>query len=126
MTNEPLGSPDGSEPSAGGCDVGQPEPAAYVPKHRTLTEVFGAPEAAPLGTACVFPEWQDKHHPRQIALRLHSPNVLDEKYPWVLLDSDGPQALDNESVINCEWLPLEDLAREMGHPAAAFRRGEEA
>lgn len=109
-----LRAPDGARPSALAM-VGQPRPPAYVPQHQTLTEMFGAPEAAPLGTACVFPEWQDEHHPRQIALRLQSPHVLDEKYPWVLLDSDGPQVLSNESVVNCEWLPLEDLARELGH-----------
>lgn len=114
MNNDLVVSPDGSEPSPPPMP-GVPRPPAYVPSHPTLTEIFGSPEAAPIGTACVFPQWQDEHHPRQVAVRYAAPGNLCEPHPWVLLDSDGPQVLSDESVVNCEWLPLEDLARELGH-----------
>lgn len=116
MSKDVVGAPVGAEPSAGGCEPGQPEVATYTPKRQTLTEVFGAPEAAPIGAACVFPEWQDKHHPRDIAIRWAPPNNRDERHPWLILGSAGPQVLSNDCVINCEWLPLEELASELRHP----------
>jgi hypothetical protein len=95
------------------CGVPDPEPPPRPVV--TVTDRFGSPEAAPLGTAVVFPEWQDKHHPRDIAIRWCHPDVFDERTPWIILNSDGPQRLSNDCVVNCEWLPLADLATELGH-----------
>jgi hypothetical protein len=75
------------------------------------------PAADPLGTVRVFPRWQDRYHARELAIRW-SPRIdLDEPLPWLILGSEGPQKLSNDSVRECERLPLSAVAREFDHPS---------
>lgn len=71
---------------------------------QTGTIVLTDPADAPLGTTVVFPRWQDQHHPREIAIRWAPPFDLDEQHPWLIVGSDGPQVLGNDSVAGCEVL----------------------
>lgn len=64
--------------------------------------VLADPVIAPLGTAVVFPRWQDEHHPREIAIRWAPVHDIDEQYPWLIVGSEGPQRLDHDSVQGCE------------------------
>jgi hypothetical protein len=66
--------------------------------------VLSDPTNAPLGTTVVFPRWQDKHHPREIAIRWAPPFERDEQHPWLIVGSEGPQVLANDSVAGCEVL----------------------
>jgi hypothetical protein len=74
------------------------------------------PAAAPLGTTVVFPVFQDECHPRDIAIRWAPTYDRDEKYPWLIVGSDGPQRLSNETVEGCEVLstPLAEACKPTG------------
>jgi hypothetical protein len=72
------------------------------PNDNPLTD----PTNAPLGTIVVFPRWQDGHHPTDIAIRWAPPYDIDEQYPWLILGSEGPQQLGNDSVEGCEMLAV--------------------
>lgn len=74
---------------------GQPTPAVK-PNADPLTD----PTNAPLGTIVVFSE--DGLHPTHIAIRWVHPNNKDERLPWLILGSDGPQRLDHDAVEGCQ------------------------
>lgn len=61
------------------------------------------PEWAPVGAVRVWPRWQDEHHETGGAIRWTLDP--DEQYPWLLLDSDGPQRLDHDAVRGCQVRP---------------------
>lgn len=75
------------------------------------------PRDDPLGAVRIFPRWQDADHSRELAVRWCSPTFEDERYPWIILDTDGsgPQLLSHESVEGCAQLPLSAVAQELGH-----------
>lgn len=52
----------------------------------------------------MFPRWQNRNHPREIAIRWAPVNDMDEQYPWLILGSEGPQRLDHDAVQGCEAL----------------------
>lgn len=71
------------------------------------------PASDPVGTVRVFPRWQDENHPREFAIRWCSSIDRDEKYPWLILESEGPQRLTNASVEGCERITFEQAMREL-------------
>lgn len=78
-------------------DLLKPQPSG---NGETLTH----PEDAPLGTTVVFPRWQDRNHPRLIAIRWSPPWDRDEEHPWLLVGVEGRQVLADDSVEGCEIL----------------------
>lgn len=99
---------------------GEPPPAPAT-VHRGAEVQAGEPEDDPIGTIRLFPRWQDEYHDRQLAIRWapNYRNLKGEPYPWLVLDSECPQLLSDDSVRGCQVLPWATAAVELGLPQPA-------
>lgn len=98
----------------------QPKPEVWwnPMSRRTLTYMYGSAAGAPVGAVCVFPAPdRDAGVVREIAVKWAPPFDRDEPYPWIILGSEGPQRLSNDSVDDCEWLPFIRPSHEYGMTA---------
>lgn len=73
-------------------------------KHFNLDRILKPHEMA-VGTVVIFPRVRDQYHETSLAIRW-ADSFSDESLPWLILGSEGPQYLSNESVEDCEILTV--------------------
>lgn len=102
-----------------GCEPAAAEPTSELLPVAPSSAATDDPATDPVGTVRVFPRWQDEHHERQYAIRWLKPIDRDELRPWLLLDSEGPQRLDNDAVRDCERIGVSQAVAELNAEEAA-------
>lgn len=105
------------------CDVTpEPELAAFRRREDEKWSVKGDPTTDPIGTVR---DMRDPHSPiadddpiahvERYAIKWCSPLNRDEEHPWLILDSDGPQRMPNDLMDRYPVVPLDEVARRLGH-----------